>query len=450
MSGPDQAPSVPGGCLPGRTRTVFAAALALLVIVAYGLVILAAPAGSVPLLVIDNVGSTLAALLSAALLLLAAHRHTDRRTRLSWQFLGLALIGWAFGDGYWSWSELVLGVTPDVPSWADAGYPLMVVLVIAGAALHPTTQRHEVSRSRLVLDVAMLLSAMIAVAWSVALGPLFERLETEPLTQLVTLLYPIGSISALFLLTMLMIRAVETPASTRLLASGLALIAAADVAYVVLAANEAYSTGHITDWFWFSGAVLIGLAAVLDRPQRGPLGPYQQIGHPWQFLAPSGLLVVAAVIVWLGSPFQHDGPPTPAEAALAIAAGLLVLRMAVGYRDAVLVHQLHVARAQEQEATRLAREEAARLQGVILTGRELSHLLGNDLAMTVGWMDLLRTHPDLPQDLRQLVDDAASGLDRATEHVQRLQTVERLATRETPVGPALDLEKSSAPPTASG
>ena len=435
----------PGGSRPAATHTAFAGALAVLSIVAYGLIIAALPAGSAPLLVFDNLGSTLAALVSAGLALLAAQRHTTRRARLSWRLLGLALAAWAFGDGYWSWSEIVLGVTPDVPSLADVGYLSMAALVIAGAATHPIARRHDVSRTRLLLDAAMLLSAMIAVAWSVALGPLFARLQTEPLTQVVTLLYPIGSVSALFLLTMLMVRAFETPVSTRLLAAGLSLIAAADAAYVVLATNDTYTTGHITDWFWFSGAVLLGLAALLDRPQPAPLAAPEHIGHPWRFLAPAGLLVLAGVVVWAGASNAHAGLPSPAEAALAIAAGLLVMRMAVGYRDAVLVHQLHVERAQEQEFARLAREEAARLQGVILTGRELSHLLGNDLAVTVGWIDLLRTHPSMPIELQPLIDDASGGLERATAHVRKLQMVERIATHDTPVGPALDLDQASTP-----
>lgn len=443
---PGRVASLPGGSRPAATRNFFAGALALLVIVAYGLVIAAFPTGSVPLLVIDNLGSTLAALVAAGLAFLAAGQHANSRARLSWRLFGLALAAWAFGDGYWSWSEIVLGVTPAVPSLADIGYLSMVVLVIAGAATHPIARSRDISRTRLLLDVAMLLSAMIAVAWAVALGPLFARLQTEPLTQVVTLLYPIGSVSALFLLTMLMVRAVETPTSTRLLAAGLSLIAAADVAYVILAANDRYTTGHITDWFWFSGAVLMGLAALLDRPRPAPLTAHQQIGQPWQFLAPACLLVLAGVVVWAVAPTEHGGigMPSPAETALGMAASLLVLRMAVGYRDAVLVHQLHVANAQEQEAARAAREEAARLQGVILTSRELSHLLGNDLAVTVGWIDLLRTHPSLPTELRQLVDDASSGLERATDHVRKLQLVERIATHETPIGPALDLEGSTA------
>src|SRR5204863_2199635 len=111
----------------------------------------------------------------------------------------------------------------------------------------------------------------------------------------------------------------------------------------------------------------------------------------------------------------------PEQVMLGLAAALLVIRIAVGYRDTVLIRELYAQRAREQEASHRAQEEAARLQGVVLTGRELSHLLSNDLAMAVGWIDLLRDHPDLPPELYEVVGDAAVGLERAVEHLKRLQ-----------------------------
>jgi hypothetical protein len=152
---------------------------------------------------------------------------------------------------------------------------------------------------------------------------------------------------------------------------------------------------------------------------------------------------LSGAVVWLHGAGTDNGWPGFEQLALATAVSLLVVRMALGYRDAVLIHELYVQRAQEREASRLVEAEAARLQGVVLTGRELSHLLSNDLAMAVGGVDILRDDPALPRHLRAIADDAAIGLDRAAEHLRRLQHVNRVATRETPVGPALDLEQSS-------
>ena len=87
--------------------------------------------------------------------------------------------------------------------------------------------------------------------------------------------------------------------------------------------------------------------------------------------------------------------------------------------------------------------ERAQLVAVALAARELAHVLNNDLALPVGAMELLREDPTLLPHLRQIVEEASSGLASAAGHVRRLQQVVRIHTKETPVGPALDLERSA-------
>lgn len=87
--------------------------------------------------------------------------------------------------------------------------------------------------------------------------------------------------------------------------------------------------------------------------------------------------------------------------------------------------------------------ERAQLVAVTLAARELAHVLNNDLALPVGALELLREDPTLPPHLVQIVDEAGAGLQSAAGHVRRLQQVVRIQTKETPVGPALDLERSA-------
>jgi signal transduction histidine kinase len=86
--------------------------------------------------------------------------------------------------------------------------------------------------------------------------------------------------------------------------------------------------------------------------------------------------------------------------------------------------------------------EEARLEGVHLAAREIAHLLNNDLAVAVGFVDLLQTHSDLPEYLRDLMVDAISSLDAAARHIEEMQRVERVVVKETPAGQSLDLERS--------
>ena len=94
-------------------------------------------------------------------------------------------------------------------------------------------------------------------------------------------------------------------------------------------------------------------------------------------------------------------------------------------------------------ASMLGTLERAQLQAVSLAARELAHRLNNDLALAVGTIDMLREEPTLDPDIRELVDDAADGLQRVGEQLKRLQQLARFQTRETPVGRALDLDRST-------
>jgi PAS domain S-box-containing protein len=94
--------------------------------------------------------------------------------------------------------------------------------------------------------------------------------------------------------------------------------------------------------------------------------------------------------------------------------------------------------------------ERAQLQAVSLAARELAHRLNNDLALAVGTIDLLRTESTLSGEIRELVGEAAAGLERVAEQLAQLQKLARFQTRETPVGPALDLDRSAGPAARPG
>jgi DNA-binding response OmpR family regulator len=87
--------------------------------------------------------------------------------------------------------------------------------------------------------------------------------------------------------------------------------------------------------------------------------------------------------------------------------------------------------------------ERAQLVAVTLAARELAHVLNNDLALPVGAMELLREDSELVPHLREIVEEASVGLSAAADHVRRLQQVIRIQTKDTPVGRALDLERSA-------
>jgi PAS domain S-box-containing protein len=83
-----------------------------------------------------------------------------------------------------------------------------------------------------------------------------------------------------------------------------------------------------------------------------------------------------------------------------------------------------------------------RLEGVTLTAREIAHHLNNELAVVSWAIELVQQVNDLPDELRPWLDSASHELAAAARHLAQLQQVVRVATKETPVGLALDLERS--------
>ena len=132
------------------------------------------------------------------------------------------------------------------------------------------------------------------------------------------------------------------------------------------------------------------------------------------------------------------------QARLAAAERVTSLHRRLALQNARQETMLH---EQEQLASTLAEtaEARGRLEGVTLTAREIVHLLSNDLALAVGAIELLRMQTDLSPNTMVLLHQAEAGLNAADHHLRSLQKVVRVRTKETPVGPALDLARSTAP-----
>lgn len=98
----------------------------------------------------------------------------------------------------------------------------------------------------------------------------------------------------------------------------------------------------------------------------------------------------------------------------------------------------------EQERSRFRAEaRRARLEGVILAARELSHRLNNSLTLAVGSLDMIQMQCPLPDDAQEWIERAQLGLESAVRDIRKFQRVSRVETKDTPAGPALDLDRSS-------
>lgn len=130
------------------------------------------------------------------------------------------------------------------------------------------------------------------------------------------------------------------------------------------------------------------------------------------------------------------------QARLAAAERVTTLHRHLANQNTRLETLLH---DQQQVCETLADTAQARgrFEGVNLAAREIVHLLSNDLSLAVGAIELMRLQPDLTANALLLLRQAEAGLNAADRHLRSLQKVVRVRTKETPVGPALDLARST-------
>ncbi len=89
-------------------------------------------------------------------------------------------------------------------------------------------------------------------------------------------------------------------------------------------------------------------------------------------------------------------------------------------------------------------EAEARLGGALLMARTAAHLLNNQLAMTVGYADLLASDERLPADARAAAREALHGAESAAATITRLGRILDLPTedRGAPGRPIIALQQS--------
>jgi CheY-like chemotaxis protein len=89
-------------------------------------------------------------------------------------------------------------------------------------------------------------------------------------------------------------------------------------------------------------------------------------------------------------------------------------------------------------------------QGVLLAARTVEHLLGNQLALTMGYSELIAIDPTLPDEFRPMAQSALRGVIQACETLAQLRRIIRLEETAPQAGiPILDLERCATAETRS-
>ena len=86
---------------------------------------------------------------------------------------------------------------------------------------------------------------------------------------------------------------------------------------------------------------------------------------------------------------------------------------------------------------------AARLQGALMAANTVEHHLGNQLALTMGYAELLAGDEHLPPPADRYAELALEGVVKATDTLRKLRGIIRLEESEIPGPHFIDLERSA-------
>src|SRR5437899_2242743 len=133
-----------------------------------------------------------ALVLSSALLPMRKRENTEPwigHEQAGWVLIGLGVIMWGIGESFWRY-YMSIGQAP-FPSAADIGYSIFPVLVFIGLLLQPTSESGGI-RFLLLMDSLISMGSILAIAWSLLLGPLAQVPGEATLADVLAMYSPIA------------------------------------------------------------------------------------------------------------------------------------------------------------------------------------------------------------------------------------------------------------------
>jgi len=155
------------------------------------------------------------------------------------------------------------------PSVADALYLSFYPLMLWGLLRFPGGRRDRGAWVRLMLDLAVVALGGAMLVTYVVLGPTLRQGGPDPLSNVVSVAYPVGDMILLVGLGSVLLRrtAVSSARALQFMAAGLGFFVAADLVYGYVQLHSTYQGGDPVDSLWM---IAIALFAVAGAAQAGP------------------------------------------------------------------------------------------------------------------------------------------------------------------------------------
>jgi serine phosphatase RsbU (regulator of sigma subunit) len=219
----------------------------------------------------------------------------------------MGILCYGLGQIIFTYYYLVLHEIPPFPSLADVGFLIEYPFLLLGILLLPARPIPVASRTRVVLDGLMIMTAAVTFSWYFILGPVIQQGTETALAKIVSASYPLADIVLIACLVILALRPGEHALrrAVYLLAIGLGSLVVVDSIYSYQTLNEAYVTGTILDVGWPVAYMLIGLGAFAVRLAPAVASPDETLRttppsgqEGWRLLVPYALVPAVGVLAF--------------------------------------------------------------------------------------------------------------------------------------------------------
>jgi len=231
----------------------------------------------------------------------------NRKIFLAWLMMALGQLSFAIADGLWAYFETVQKISP-FPSIADIGWLMTYIFFIIGIFLLPSVEITLQERTKIFLDISIVIVTASLFFWSVILQPtIYQNLQSDPMKLALAVTYPVMDMILVFLVAEMLFRKLSFPGNVALkfLALGAGVWIAADTIYMGQLLTETYLPGGVLDSAWIAGYLLMGLAGIAqaEAVKKGAINSekvevrYDRTGWPLYlpYLSAAGAFIM---LVW--------------------------------------------------------------------------------------------------------------------------------------------------------
>jgi signal transduction histidine kinase len=232
-------------------------------------------------------------------------RAFGKRIQTAWIVLALAQLLFAIADIGFAYYDIYQGEVP-FPSFADPPAIAFYFLFAAGLLLLPRSALTSGERTKILLDMGVVMVAAIMIFWALLIVPTIQSgTDESSLSMAFSVAYPVGDLLILFALLELLFRRMRSPTLTPiiLLLCGSICLIAADFIYMGQSLQNAYISGGLLDLGWIIAYSFNGLAGIsqanIAKSQTLKEFEQQTVQFGWPIYLPYVSAVAAyGLLIW--------------------------------------------------------------------------------------------------------------------------------------------------------